>query len=244
LQEIEEAVQILLLENNTNFDSLIKNLENHEDLYDLTFRILIEGDKVAFNPDNSVIKLGILYGVFKRNGSVKIHNRIYEQRIYNYMASNIEVGLRKASDYNFENQFYLPKRGLDVEKILVKFQEFMKIEYSDQDQAFLEREWRLIFLAFIRPIVNGNGYTFKEPQISQEKRLDVVITFFQHQYIAELKRWNGEKLHQEGIQQLSDYLDLQNQTKGFLVIFEYRTKKTWRKEWIQYDNKEIFAVWV
>ncbi|MEZ4887473.1 MAG: AAA-like domain-containing protein [Chitinophagales bacterium] len=191
LDDIEEAVQILLLENNTNFDSLIKNLENHQDLYDLTFRILIDGDKVAYNPDNSVIKMGILYGVFKRNGHVKIHNRIYEQRIYNYMASNMEVGLKKAAQYNFENQFYLPDNGLDVEKILLKFQEFMKMEYSDKDQDFLEREWRLIFLAFIRPIVNGSGYTFKEPQISQEKRLDVVITFFQRQYIAELKRWNG-----------------------------------------------------
>ena len=244
LDDIEESVQILLLENNTNFDSLIKNLENHQDLYDLTFRILIDGDKIAFNPDNSVIKMGMLYGVFKRNGQVKIHNRIYEQRIYNYMASNIEVGLKKAAQYNFENQFYLPNNELDVETILVKFQEFMKKEYSEQDQAFLEREWRLIFLAFIRPIVNGNGYTFKEPQISQEKRLDVVITFFQRQYIAELKRWNGEKLHQEGIKQLSNYLDLQNQTKGFLVIFEYRTQKTWRKEWIQHKDKEIFAVWI
>ncbi len=244
LDDIEEAVQILLLENNTNFESLIKNLENHRNLYDLTFRILVDGDKIAFNPDNSVIKKGILYGVFKRNGHVKIHNRIYEQRIYNYMASNMEVGLKKAAHYNFENQFYLANNGLDVEKILLKFQEFMKMEYSEQDQDFLEREWRLIFLAFIRPIVNGSGYTFKEPQISQEKRLDVVITFFQHQYIAELKRWNGQKIHEEGVKQLADYLDLQNQTKGFLVIFEYRTAKTWRKEWIQYEDKEIFAVWI
>ncbi len=244
LEDIEEAVQILLLENNTNFDSLIKNLENHQDLYDLTFRILIDGDKVAFNQYNPTIYKGVLYGVFKRNGNVKIHNRIYEQLIYNYMASNVEVGLRKASEYNFENQFYLPDRELDVETILLKFQEFMRMEYSDQDQSFLEREWRLIFLAFIRPIVNGSGYTFKEPQISQEKRLDIVITFFQRQYVVELKRWNGKKLHEEGIKQLGDYLDLQCQTKGFLVIFEYRTKKTWRKEWIQYKGKDIFAVWI
>ncbi|MGB0930549.1 MAG: GxxExxY protein, partial [Chitinophagales bacterium] len=208
------------------------------------FRILIEGDKVAFNPDNSVIKMGMLYGVFKRNGKVKIHNRIYEQRIYNYMASNIEVGLRKASSYNFENQFLLPDNKLDVEKILLKFQEFMKMEYSEQDQPFLEREWRLIFLAFIRPIVNGSGYTFKEPQISQEKRLDVVITFFQHQYLVELKRWEGLKYHKEGVVQLTDYLDRQKLKAGFLVIFEYRTKKTWRKQRVLENGKDIFAVWI
>ncbi|MEZ4887472.1 MAG: hypothetical protein R3E32_22255 [Chitinophagales bacterium] len=52
------------------------------------------------------------------------------------------------------------------------------------------------------------------------------------------------QLHEEGVKQLADYLDLQNQTKGFLVIFEYRTAKTWRKEWIRYEDKEIFAVWI
>ena len=33
LDDIESAVQILLKEDNVNFDSLIKNLRNHKDLY-------------------------------------------------------------------------------------------------------------------------------------------------------------------------------------------------------------------
>lgn len=243
LDDVEKSVQILLQENNTNFDSLIKNLENHQDLYDLVFRIVIDGASIGFNQYNPVIYKGILYGIFKRNGKIRIHNRIYEQLIYDYMASKVEVNLQ-VDDYNFENQFYLPNNQLDVEKILIKFQQFMREQYSEKDQAFLEREWRLIFLAFIKPIINGNGHDFKEPQISAEKRLDIVITFFQHKYIVELKRWNGEKLHQEGLDQLTDYLKRQTQDKGYLVIFEYRTPKTWRAETIQHQGKEIFGVWV
>ena len=243
LDDIEEAVQALLKEENTNFESLIKNLENNKKLYDLVFRIVMEGDTITFNPDNPLISIGTMYGVFKRNGEVKIHNRVYEQRIYNYMASKVEVELTKASHYNYNRQFW-DGDHLNVVMILEKFQLFMQSEYSDKDQPFLEREWRLIFLAFIRPIVNGRGYTFKETEISEEKRLDVTITFFQHKYIVELKRWYGEKVHQEGINQLCDYLNRQNLTKGFLVIFEHRTKKTWRKETIRHDGKEIFAVWV
>jgi hypothetical protein len=64
----------------------------------------------------------------------------------------------------------------------------LKEEYSDKDAKFLEREWRLFFLAFTRPIVNGEGYTFKEVQLSQEKRLDVIVTYQGHRYIAELKK--------------------------------------------------------
>lgn len=31
----------------------------------------------------------------------------------------------------------------------------------------------LLFLAFIKPIINGTGFDFKEVQISEEKRLDI-----------------------------------------------------------------------
>jgi hypothetical protein len=250
LDDVEASVQMLLLENNTNFDDLIKNLQNHQDLYDLVFRIAIDGTTITFNPHNSTISKGILYGVFKRNGTIKIHNKIYEQLIYNFMISNMEVHL-KTENYNDNNQFKLPNNELNLEKVIGKFQEFFKQEYSEKDQKFLEREWRIIFLAFLRPILNGSGYTFKEVQISEEKRLDVTITYFQHQYIVELKRWYGEAAHERGIEQLSDYLDRQNKKIGYLVIFEHhravgtsKTKKTWRIEKIDYNGKEIFAVWV
>ena len=243
VDDVEKSVQILLMKNNTNFDSLIKNLENHQDLYDLVFRIVIKGENLNFNPDNSVIKKGILYGVFKRNGRIKIHNRIYEQRIYNYLASNIAIKTN-THNYNYNAQFYLPNQELDVKKILLKFQLFMKEQYSEQDQPFLEREWRLLFLAFLQPILNGGGHDFKEVQISEEKRLDIVITFYQHKYIVELKRWYGPQSHEAGLQQLVDYLDRQHQQRGYLVIFEYRTTKTWRMETIDQKGKEIFAVWI
>lgn len=243
LDDVEESVQLLLSENNTNFDDLIKNLENHQDLYDLVFRIVVDGVKITFNPHNSVISKGILYGIFKRNGSIRIHNRIYEQLIYSYMISNVEVSLQ-TENYNSFNQFQLPNNELDIQKVILKFQEFLKQEFTEKDQSFLERQWRIIFLAFLRPILNGSGYTFKEVQISEEKRLDVVVTYFQHQYIIELKRWYGEAVHQTGIEQLHDYLEKQNQSKGYLVIFEHRTGKTWRAEKIEHKEKEIFAVWV
>ena len=53
-------------------------------------------------------------------------------------------------------------------------------------------------MAFIRPIVNGEGYTFKEVQTSQEKRLDIVVTYHQYRYIIELKNWYGKVYHLKG----------------------------------------------
>ncbi len=59
-----------------------------------------------------------------------------------------------------------------------RFQVFMKENYSEREESFLENQWRLLFLSFLRPILNGNGFDFKEVQISDERRLDVVITFY------------------------------------------------------------------
>jgi hypothetical protein len=203
----------------------------------------MEGNKIIFNPDNSVIRKGILYGIFKRNGNVKIHNRVYEQRIYDYMASNIAIKIN-TEEYAFEHQFHLPNNELNFQKILLKFQQFIKEQYSEKDRDFLERQWRLIFLAFVKPIINGGGYDFKEVQVSQEKRLDVVITYHQHRYIVELKKWYGQVYHEAGLDQLADYLNIHGVEKGYLVIFDNRKDKVFREESVEHKGKEIFGIWV
>ncbi len=51
---------------------------------------------------------------------------------------------------------------------------------------------------------------------------------------------------QEGIVQLCDYLDRENQTRGYLVIFDLRKQSARVGEWekIEMQGKEIFAAWV
>ena len=120
----------------------------------------------------------------------------------------------------------------------------MREQYSRKDRDFLERNGRLVFLAFLKPIINGAGYDFKEPQISDERRLDVIITYFQHKYLAELKIWRGETLHKKGLLQLADYLDRLGLTEGYLVIFDHGKRKSWKKEWTEVQGKRVFAVWV
>ena len=43
------------------------------------------------------------------------------------------------------------------------------------------------------------GFDFKEVQISEEKRLDVVITYLKEKYLVELKIWRGEEYHKKGL---------------------------------------------
>jgi hypothetical protein len=80
-------------------------------------------------------------------------------------------------------------------------------------------------MAFLKPIINGSGYDFKEVQISDEKRLDLVITYIKQKYIAELKLWHGERAHEKGLSQLADYLDRQAVNEGYLLIFDHAEVK-------------------
>lgn len=85
---IEKAVKQTLQERNTNFESLIKNLENETALYQMIYDLLLAGVQKTYNLDHPLIQLGQIYGVFKnQSGRLVIHNRIYEQRIYNYIDS-------------------------------------------------------------------------------------------------------------------------------------------------------------
>jgi hypothetical protein len=244
--DLVNAVQIAFMQDNTNFESLVKNLENNPELYELVFKIIMNEKGFSYNRRNPIINLGTLYGILKEEqGRTRIHNRLYEQLIYDYMSSKLETSGR--IEYSTVSSSYIrADNTLDIEKIIRKFQEFIKEQYSTKDTPFLERNGRLLFLAFIKPIINGRGFDFKEVEVSEEKRLDIVITFENQKYIVELKIWRGETYHQEGIRQLCDYLDRQNQRQGYLLIYDLRKETGKQGAWekIEKQGKEIYAAWV
>ena len=245
-EDLVEAVQIALMQDNTNFESLVKNLENNPGLYELIFKIIMNEKGFSYNRRNPIINQGTLYGILKEEqGRTRIHNRLYEQLIYDYMSSKLETS--GSIKYSTVSSSYIREDNtLDIEKIIRKFQEFINEQYSTKDTPFLERNGRLLFLAFIKPIINGRGFDFKEVEVSEEKRLDIVITFENQKYIVELKIWRGETYHQEGIRQLCDYLDRQNQKQGYLLIYDLRKETGKQGEWekIEKHDKEIYAAWV
>ncbi|MBB6713679.1 AAA family ATPase [Clostridium gasigenes] len=243
--EVQKSVKIILEEKNTLFDSLIKNLENYEELYKYIEDILVKGIDKSYNTYNPIIELGTIHGYFKnRNGKVDVSNKIFKELIYNYMVSKLENTYSKMDGYNFKDQFIQPNGGLDIERILKRFQQFMKEQYSSKDIEFIEHHGRLLFLAFIKPIINGVGFDFKEVQVSEEKRLDLVITYNSFKYIIELKIWRGQKYNEEGIKQLCDYLDIHDLDKGYLLVFNFNKEKEFKEERLEVKGKDIFEVFV
>ncbi len=244
--DVEAAFRLITKESYTTtlFESLAKNLENDPELYDLVFQIVMNGTPMTFTIDDPLINLGALYGILAESGDrCVIHNRIYEQRIYAYMLSKHLRTHSRRPDVG--TAFHdIQSNHLHVPLILQKFQTFMKEHYSHKDETFLEREGRLLFLAFLKPIVNGKGFEFKEPTVAEERRMDVVLTYGRQRYVIELKIWRGPKYHQEGLRQLSDYLDIYSLKEGYLLIYDFNKSKAYKQEQITFRDKRIFAVWV
>lgn len=246
---MDMAVKLILKDSNTNFDSLIKNIENNDELYYFVENIILKGERISYINTDEIINMAATYGILKEyKGNCKIHNRIYEQLLYDHMMVKI---LRKRiygtmSNYNYRDKFINTDGSLDVRKILLKFQEFMNHEYSKNREAFLENDARLVFLAFISPIINGVGFAFKEVTGGEEKRFDIVITYEKKMYILELKIWHGEEYHKKGLVQLGQYLEQYNLDEGYLLVFDFRKEenKDRESEDIEINSKKIFSVWV
>lgn len=242
IKHIQKAVKIIIDEKNMLFDDLIKNMENNKELYECIYNVLVLNISKVFNINNPIIELGNMFGylVSDKDNNVAVSNQILKEVIYNYMISKADT--LNMTSYNFKDNFITDENGLNMERILLKFQQFMKENYLSKDVDFLERQGVLLFLSFIKPIINGVGFDYKEVQISEERRLDIVIQYNNYKYVIETKIWHGDKAHQKGLKQLQNYLDIEGLNKGYLLIFNFNKDKKYISENLNIDDKTIFEV--
>ena len=75
----DEAVKLILAENNTLFQSLTKNLNNYPDLKASIRSILMEGTEMAYNAQQDDVVQLQMYGLIRNDhGKVRVANRIFE----------------------------------------------------------------------------------------------------------------------------------------------------------------------
>jgi hypothetical protein len=89
-----------------------------------------------------------------------------------------------------------------VAYVIERIAAFKKSEYRDEDGAFIERQARLLFLSFLKPIINGTGHYAVEPETRGSRRMDVVVFYGNEEHIIELKIWYGPQAAAEGYDQL------------------------------------------
>lgn len=94
-----------------------------------------------------------------------------------------------------------------------------------------------IFEMFL--FINGAGNYYIEAQTRDARRTDVIVDYLGEQFIVELKIWHGSEYHEQGRQQLTEYLDYYHQDKGYLLSFNFNKKKEQGIRTIRIGNKTI-----
>lgn len=239
---LRTAVQEMLKTNNTLFDDVIKNIRNHQEFSELVEQIVLQGAQVAFEIRNPTIQQGVMYGILKeQDGRTAVSNVLFETLIINYFVS-VRSTYELTSSRYVERGQYIRNGILDMESVLHRFSAFMKAEYRDEDGRFIESHGRLLFLSFLRPIINGTGHYAVEPQTRKNNRMDIQVFYGNQEMIVELKVWHGEKYEQKGYDQLVRYLDARGVEKGYMLSFCDNKETSHEDQTFWYCGHEICEV--
>jgi hypothetical protein len=243
---VRETIKLILIEDSTLFGDLFKKIEENRELSDLMYDLAVGRIQYSYNVDNPVMKLGLMFGFLTNDSEgLKIHNRIYEIRIADYFVSR---SLQRWREQQIAQSpmYDIIKNGIfDMERCLTKFKWHFAEIYTDKDLKFLERDGKLIFLTYLKPLLNSHGFYHFEPQTRDNGRIDLVVDYLKQQFIIEMKIWYGESRHEEAYDQLVGYLKTKNVDRGYLLTFDFRKTRDnsfSENKWIEWDGKQIFDV--
>ena len=222
-----EALKLILSEKSPLFESLISKLDDYPELKSVVYHLLFQGQSMAYNADNMVTDMLLMFGFIKvEQGTMRIANRVFETRLYNYFLTLPEVqnGEMYKAALRSKEQFIQNGR-LDMRRILERFVVHFDEIYGDRDKKFVEEDGRRYFMLYLKPIINGIGNCYVEAQTRNQERTDLIIDYLGEQFVVELKIWRGNAYHERGEGKLKDYLDYYHVKKGYMLSFNFNKKK-------------------
>ena len=250
---IVKAVKHYHCSDSTLKDDLIKNYENNKSLKIMLDSMIFLGREYSYVDTDEAINLGLTFGIFRKkaniDGKLEIANIIFT----NILTEHVLIKKARESDLAQpeKSQFIKEDGHLDMIRILDRFQALMKAEYRKEDEHFIESQGRLLFLCFLKPIINGTGFYYVEPETRSSNRMDIVVTYLEEEFIIELKIWHGEQYRKDGIKQLNGYLESRELKSGYLVSFSFLKNKEYKSGYLSdmtnedvegIEDKEIYEV--
>ena len=241
-ESVVKAVKLIVQGGSTLMDDLAKNLEHYPDFREFMFQVAVNGEDYAYTLLNPMVNMGNMFSYIQnRNGRVAVHNLVFEEALYLYYT--VDYSIKNSARLSPFTSNYIINGKLIMEHVVTRFRDLLHEEYRDSTVPFLEREGRLLFLTFLKPIINGIGFYYVEPETRDNRRMDLVVNYGREEFIVELKIWRGDKYEQHGRDQLSEYLATRGKDEGYLVTFDFsKDKQDTEPQWIEWNGKRIFEV--
>ena len=237
---VAEAVKDMLKMSTPLFESMVRQLDNYEELRAIMEGILYQGKKIPFSPDEKAVSMGLMFGFLtERNGQVAIANRIFEMYLLNLFLTEEAVKSEVYSRGDSDRIQFVRDNRLDMDLVLKKFVAYFTEICSEKEEKFIEKYGRKFFLLYLKPIINGTGNYYLEAQARDARRTDVIVDYLGEQFIVELKIWHGSEYNERGEKQLTEYLDYYHRDKGYMLSFNFNQKKEIGVKEIQVGGKII-----
>ena len=242
---IEEAVRHILTDRMPLFESMIRHLDDYPEMKQMFQSMLFQGVEYTYNQDVKEISLAAMFGyVVSYAGKVRVSNRIFETRLYNYFLSEAELpcsgsSREIASMARRDRNYFFHDGMLDMDTVMRRFVRTFTDLYGEEDIRFVEEYGRKFFLLYLIPIINGTGNYYIEAQTRNERRTDVIVDYLGEQFIIELKIWRGNEYNERGERQLADYLEYYRKDRGYLLSFNFNQKKEIGVKELQIGDKTI-----
>ena len=240
LDGVLKAVKMVLRDENFTLLKYIKrNMDQYPELKSFLGAVVLEKINISYYALNTPVELARMFAYIRpdKNSRAQIHNLIFQQVLYEYF-----IAEKMLSQLSCNIGFFVTKSGdLNMPLIINRFQELVRQKHNKEDE-FLEREGRFMFICFLKPIINGTGFYYCEPENDDSSRMDLVINYNHKEYVVELKIWHGTEYEISGREQLSGYLDSRGLDEGYLVTFSFLKEKVVqaKPEWIEYGGKRIY----
>lgn len=223
---VQKAVNEIVMERNTLFDNMIKKLDEYPELKDILKRILFNGVREAYNPDEKYIQIAAMFNYICSNeGQISVACRIMETRLYNYFLAE-QRSTNTFLEAQAKKDDFIHDGIINMPHLLERFCAHVNETFDmDKDNKFLEENGRQIFLTYLRPIINGIGNYYIEAQTRNNDRMDIVIDYLGIRYVIELKIWRGNAYNERGEEQLTRYLEYFDLQTGYLLSFCFNKNK-------------------
>jgi len=243
VEHFHQAYSRLLNENNTHFDTLLKNIESGPEFREVLMDIISSEEGIRFNRRNKIIRELVTYGIVKEeNGMCIIDNPTYQSVIIDAFNP-----LRNRFDYLPPDKSFtefVTSGKIQMESLLENFCNFIeRTGYRVLEATPSPREFvgQYLLLGYFDVFVRQIGASIYPEVPTGRGRMDIILIHGREKYIIETKLWYDEKYYQKGKKQLTAYLQHEQVSEGYYVVFDYSEDGKGRKEKETIEQKTILS---
>jgi len=250
---VETAIQNLILQRPTHFDSLLERLKEPRVRKVIEPLILGGETEDEFSDDYLYVRdLGLIR---EENDNTIPANPIYTEIIIRFLSANPQKSiLKNYKDYTIPR--YLKTEGsnckIDIDFLLRDFQNFWRENgeiwvnrYDEDIYQYKEAAPHLVLQAFLQRVTNGGAQINREMALGT-RRADLCIIYNDQKYPIEIKLMQNHKTIPEGLEQTFNYMQKCGADQGWLVVFDRGTEKSWDEKIYmrpeEYKGKHIIIV--